>query len=168
MRRLWVVALAFAVVLASGCKRRKIPPELLAEEEAPAEPAVSSPAVKPPPPAPVALPPRPPPPPPQSGDAIPARAPEPALGISVPEGAREISRGETTRVFSVPYEVERLRRFFRRELPGARIEKRKFGFRVQPVDREGWILVTRDRGETRIAVFRPSYRDLAPPLRPAR
>jgi hypothetical protein len=80
---------------------------------------------------------------PPRGDVDPPRADRAALGHPVPEGLRPIQRASSSELYASPYTLKSLERFFRREMPDARIEPRAYGFQVSPRGSHDFILVTK-------------------------
>jgi hypothetical protein len=146
------VALAVLVTLEASCRRRK--PEPAAEDDSPAAAPVPAPVA--------AAKPSPPPRPPIPAPAVPLRVSHlergdrDALGYPIPKGARPVSKSKTSEVHEVPYTLESLERFFRREMgPGARVEKRAHGFRIVEDEAKGFVLVTKvGNGLPKVAVIR--------------
>jgi hypothetical protein len=92
------------------------------------------------------------------------RSDKPSLGFPMPEGVRQKKKAMGSELYEAPYTLDSLERFFRREMPRrARIEKRKYGFRVVESEAQGFILVTQvGTGYPQVAVVRPR----APTQRP--
>lgn len=169
----WMLVLGLSLV-GAGCKRRQPPPDAGRRRGAAARPrtprvdagakarAESWPQLSPSDPAryqrvfKVKRGPR--------GDVDPVRADKESLGFPVPEGLKPVTarrkkkRRKFSKRFASPYSVRSLRRFFRRELGRtAKIENRRFGFKVEDPTRRGFIMVTQPPGYSKpvVSVVRP-------------